>query len=395
MDIKDTVSKDVWESIKDSYERGSYTGAITCLVQDVNEIVREKSNLSLDNTKLMDAAFLGNNPKLKINKYQTQTEKDIQAGIGYLLKGACLAIRNPRAHGKYKDDKNTADVIILFLNYVIGFIKDSKQPNLIDDWIEFILDENFNNTEKYAKLVVSEIPEKKRYDVLVNVFRNRTKAISGNLNNLVQELLNSIKSEEYKEFIDNINNELLFCSDDDELRKFFSIYPPSKWNELIPLTKHKIENMVKKSLANAKMENVNHYDDESEYKCNSKGSLSTWAVSYVSIFENFNEILDVLGHKLGSEDVDERNFVFKYFSEIVFGEQATKHSTLKYGITKSLKYYDKETFKSFELCILFNNEEIIEAFGKEMEKAKQYFDDLAIKEKNEILIDFQIEDLPF
>lgn len=394
MEIKDTVSKDVWESIKDSYERGSYTGAITCLVQDANEIVREKSNLSLDNTKLMDAAFLGNNPKLKINKYQTQTEKDIQSGIGYLLKGACLAIRNPRAHGKYKDDKNTADVIILFLNYVIGFIKDSKQPNLIDDWIEFVFDENFNNTEKYAKILVAEIPEKKRYDVLVNIFRNRKEANSGNLNSLVKVLLNSIKSDEYKEFIDNINKELLFCSDDAELRKFFSLYTPSKWNELIPLTKHKIENMVKNSILNGKMDDV--YDSgETEYKCNSKGSLSTWTVSYVSMFENFNEILNVLGNKLGSEDIDERNFVFKYFSEIAFGEQATKHSTLKYGITKSLKYYDKETFKSFELDILFNNEEIIEAFGKEMEKAKQYFDDLAIKDKNEILVDFQIEDLPF
>ena len=57
------VSKDVWAVLNDNYEKGSYTIAITNLIQYANEIVREKSGLSLDNTKLMEAAFLGQNPK--------------------------------------------------------------------------------------------------------------------------------------------------------------------------------------------------------------------------------------------------------------------------------------------------------------------------------------------
>ena len=63
MDIKKMVSKDVWAVLNDNYEKGSYTIAITNLIQYANEIVREKSGLSLDNTKLMEAAFLGQNPK--------------------------------------------------------------------------------------------------------------------------------------------------------------------------------------------------------------------------------------------------------------------------------------------------------------------------------------------
>jgi hypothetical protein len=256
--------------------------------------------------------------------------------------------------------------------------------------MEFIFDKNFNNSKKYAKVVITEIPEKKRYDVLVNIFRNRTKAKSGNLNNLVQELLNSIKSEEYKEFIDNINKELLFCSDNDELRNFFSMFPPNKWNELIPLTKQKIENMIKKSLKNAKMEDVDYNYNESEYKCNEQGFLSTCAVQYIELFENKDEMLTILGKKLEDEDVDERNFVFEYFSQIIFGDQATKHPELKYGIKKSLEYFDKETYK-----FVSSNIELKELYKKELGEATFYFHDLSNKKTKENLMFIQDDQLPF
>ena len=119
MEIKKMVSKDVWAVINDNYEKGSYTIAITNLLQYANEIVREKSGLSLDNTKLMEAAFLGQNPKLKVNKFQTVTEKDIQSGVGYLLKGLCLAVRNPRAHESTMIIRNSRQdhfLLIIFLN---------------------------------------------------------------------------------------------------------------------------------------------------------------------------------------------------------------------------------------------------------------------------------------
>ena len=141
--LKDTISIDCWDVIKDNYEKGSFTTAITNLIQYINEVCREITGLSLDNTKLMEKAFLGDKPSLLINKFETQTEKDTQWGIGYILKGVCLAIRNPRSHKRFSDDQKTATTIILFLDYILQFIKNSKQSLLIDDWAEIIFDINY------------------------------------------------------------------------------------------------------------------------------------------------------------------------------------------------------------------------------------------------------------
>ena len=378
MEIGKLVSKDVWDIISDNYEKGSYTIAITNLIQYANEIVRDKSGLSLDNTKLMEAAFLGQNPKLKINKFQTETEKDIQAGVGYLLKGLCLAVRNPRAHERYSDKKETADSIILFIDYLLEFVRNSKQPALVEDWLKFVFDENFNNTKEYAEIVIQEIPEKKRYELLVNIFRYRERAKQNQLNNLINKLMDSIKSEELDEFLDNLNKELIYCCDDRNLRMFFSLFPPEKWILLIPLTKLKIEHMIQKSLEQAAMI-YKDYDEfsEPEYTCNSAGSLSTWAVNFIRYFDTKEDILRTIGNKLGNEDVDVRSFFIKYYDNIIYDDESTKNTSVKRGIQKSLKYFDKKVFAHFDfLCNVIGDKEAIEAFGKEVDIAKKYFDDL-------------------
>lgn len=376
MDIHSLIKDDVWEVIKNNYEKGSYTTSITNLMQYINEIVREKSELSLDNTKLMDAAFLGQNPKLKINKFQTDTEKDIQSGVGYLLKGLCLAIRNPRAHERFNDKKETADLIILFIDYILDFVRNSKQPALVEDWLEFVFNENFNSTKEYSDIVLKEIPEKKRYDLLVSIFRNREKAKKNSLNNLINKLINIIKPEELIEFYDNLNKELLYCSDNMNLKMFLNLFPPEKWVFIIPLAKLRVENMVKNSIENGIKIPINfgEFDEETEYVCNDLGELATWAVNHIKYFETNDDILQILGEKLSNSDFLVRDYVISYFAKVIFDYNNVKHSSLVNGIKKSLKFYDRTTYDV--ILYLWNkpeNIELKEMFTKEMQKAKDYF----------------------
>ena len=170
----------------------------------LNEVIRDISNLdSADNTTLMEQAFSFNkekSPKIQVNKLQTTTEKDIQSGVLHLLKGACLDIRNPRSHERYNDDKLTADSIILFYNYVLSLIRNSEQPKIVEDWAEFIYDKNFVPTNEYATLVLRQIPPKKRYDVLISIFRERENYSSSNLKNIINQLIYSLSPQEMVEF---------------------------------------------------------------------------------------------------------------------------------------------------------------------------------------------------
>lgn len=260
-EIKDVVSKDTWSVIKDNYEKGSYTTAITNLIQYINEVIQDKANLeNVDNTSLIEQAFFTKPPKLAITKLQTRTEKDIQEGVGHLLKGICLAIRNPRSHKRFNDDKQTAITIILFCDYILSFVRKSQQPNLIDDWLDFVFDENFVDTEEYSKETLKLIPDKKKYDLLVSIFRERERNNSGRkLNYLVNGLLDSITQTQYQEFIDGINKELISSYNDVKLRNFFKLFPQDKWNDITTLSRLRVENIVKESIKDVQ---VRYEEDE-------------------------------------------------------------------------------------------------------------------------------------
>ena len=77
---------------------GHYRDAIYRAFVEVNNFVKAKSNKQLDGKGLMSTVFSLNNPVIKINSLETQTDKDEQEGFMYLFMGAMQGIRNPNAH---------------------------------------------------------------------------------------------------------------------------------------------------------------------------------------------------------------------------------------------------------------------------------------------------------
>ena len=60
------------------------------------------------------------------NKLQTETEKNIQKGVEFTLRGIYSAFRNPRSHTKHVDKEEDADAIIIFINHLLKLIDKSK-----------------------------------------------------------------------------------------------------------------------------------------------------------------------------------------------------------------------------------------------------------------------------
>lgn len=321
--IENFISKDIWNVIRDNYERGSYTASITNLIQYINEIIQDKANLeNVDNTTLIEQALSFKSskpPKIQVNKLQTRTEKDIQEGILHLLKGACLAIRNPRSHERYSDDKLTADRIILFYDYVLDFIRKSEQPKLVDDWIKFIFDNNFVETAKYASATLKEIPPKKRYDLLVNIFRNREIGTSKNLSFIVNKLIDSISPEEHDEFIDGLNKELIECKNDAKLITFFKLFPPLYWHKIQELPKLRIENLVLESILKANGNYENYGYNEYEYVLSTESILSIAARNHIPEFDTYDIIIRNIKRRAQKDNNSDlfEHFFMNYFSEYI------------------------------------------------------------------------------
>jgi uncharacterized protein (TIGR02391 family) len=78
---------------------GYYAQAIFEAYKAVGNLVKEKSGRKdLDGQELMSKVFSYNDPIVKLNRLQSQTDRDEQMGFMFLFMGAMTGIRNPKAH---------------------------------------------------------------------------------------------------------------------------------------------------------------------------------------------------------------------------------------------------------------------------------------------------------
>lgn len=87
------------EVSKELFSDGHYAQAILEAYKAVvNEVKKVSDIRNLDGKPLMEQVFSVNNPIIKFNNLQSQSDKDEQVGLMFLFSGAALGIRNPKAH---------------------------------------------------------------------------------------------------------------------------------------------------------------------------------------------------------------------------------------------------------------------------------------------------------
>ena len=122
MNIQTHIRNDLWLAVKSTYEVENYSGAILDAMHHLSDVLRDRAGVDGDGATLVGQALGGNSPRLRINRLQTETEKNEQRGIESILRGMYQAIRNPRSHENIEDKQETADAIIHFVNYLLGII---------------------------------------------------------------------------------------------------------------------------------------------------------------------------------------------------------------------------------------------------------------------------------
>ena len=87
MDLRRNIEKKLWLNISENYEEANYSNAILDSIHMLTQIIKSKTGLELDGSRLVEKAFSGDIPKIRINKLQTKYEKSIQKGIQEILRG--------------------------------------------------------------------------------------------------------------------------------------------------------------------------------------------------------------------------------------------------------------------------------------------------------------------
>ena len=208
MNLQTHVPEPLWAVVASAYETENYSHAILGATYFLSTVLRDRAGVDGDGAALVGQALGGDPPKLKLNSLQTESDKNVQKGFEQILRGIYVGIRNPRSHEQTVDDKETADAVIHFIGYVIGLLNASKEAFTLDAFVERVFDTEFVESERYAELIVAEVPKLRLGDALISLFRARRKGELRKLRYLISKMLSALSPNQLSSFLAVVSEEL-------------------------------------------------------------------------------------------------------------------------------------------------------------------------------------------
>ena len=309
MDIQTILDSELWDSIESNYNSGKYTNAIVDAMLFFTNTLREKSNLEEDGVKLVNLIFSKKDPKIRITKLETETEKSIQEGYAHILRGIYQLIRNPRHHDKIKDSENEAIQIILFINYMLNILEKSKAKFDLEDIESIILDEEFVDDDKYTTLITERIPKRKINDVLISIYRKKTEGDINHIQRFFTSIFKKLSENEIHAFMQIISKDLLKTKDDNERKYILRCFPANKWDQIDEISRLRTENRIINSIKDGKSFNN---------RSSKSGWFATWCTHLIKEFTLKEELLSLVGKKLSSKNGLQVRYIFKHIMSYIW-----------------------------------------------------------------------------
>ncbi len=103
----------IQEAAASRFGSGHYEDAIFAAFRAVEGRVRTLSGLDLSGRKLMEGAFGGESPVIRVATGQDRSARDEQEGFRFIFMGATQGIRNPKAHDEVeqRDPQRTLEYL--------------------------------------------------------------------------------------------------------------------------------------------------------------------------------------------------------------------------------------------------------------------------------------------
>lgn len=312
MNLRTHIRAELWLAISNTYEAENYSHAILDAMHHLSNVLRERSGVDGDGVSLVGQALGGSSPRLRVNKLQTETERNVQKGLEQILRGLYQAIRNPRSHEQIEDTKDTADAIIYFINYLLEILHESEKPFTIPKFLSRVLDPDFVELDQYAELLAVEIPLNKRTDTLIEIYRMKRAGDGKKLEYMVRAILQQLSDDQITDFLAVVSDELKTTLDSADIRLTLQILPPDLWPRIDEVARLRVENKLIESIREGQMDlELGGLDRDG------RGSLGTWARDFLEYFTLKTVVRMVLLNKLSDERSWVRSYVARYFMSVL------------------------------------------------------------------------------
>jgi uncharacterized protein (TIGR02391 family) len=303
VNLQTSIPDTLWNAIASAYEAENYSHAILEATYHLSAVLRERAGVDGDGATLVGQALGGDDPKLKLNLMQTESDRNMQRGFEQILRGVYLGIRNPRSHEQTTDDKETADAIIHFLGYVLRLLNASREAFTIDSFVARVFDAEFVGSARYAELLVGEVPRLRLADALIAIYRARKKTELRKLRYLVPKLISSLNPAQLSSYMNVVSEELRVATDEATIRTTLQMLTPEVWPNISELARLRIENKLVGGIK------------QGEVLSSGKTTqpLATWSNNYLKTFTTRSDAAAALISRLEDPDGDARHFAAKFF----------------------------------------------------------------------------------
>jgi uncharacterized protein (TIGR02391 family) len=302
--IKKHIEERLWAFIKRSYNSEDYKTAILDSIQFIGDVIRDKSGLDSDGNQLVGSAFGGPNPKIKLNKLKTESEKNIQKGIASILRGIYSAYRNPRSHAKVEDTEKDAFEIIIFLNHLLKLVDKSKGKFSIDRFLQRIFDKDFVKDSKCVGLIIKDVPKNKIFEVAIEIFKQKKRIPINNLKYIWEPINKHLTEESKKELILLVSEELRYTNSLEVVTRCIALFEKN-WEEIDEDSRYRAENKLIKIITEAS-EYINGDHDHA-------ASYLSWLPPLIEVSLLKPVIAEKVYESLKSDNENRQRFIIKYF----------------------------------------------------------------------------------
>lgn len=302
--LKENIEEKLWDFVKKNYNSENYSNAILDAIQFIGDLIRDKSGLEGDGNTLVGIAFGGENPKLKLNNLQTETEKNIQKGIEQIFRGIYSAYRNPRSHSKLDDSENDANEIIIFINHLSKILDKSKGKFSTEIFLQRVFDKDFVESTKYSDILVESIPKNKYYEVAIELYKQKSYGNIQNIRFVWNSIFEKLTDFEKKEIYELVSEELRFEDLPEIVIKNFALFDKT-WENIDEDSRLRAENKIINLIPLAEK---NIYG-----QVTTDGIYVTWLTSIIVKSELKTSIAVKIKDSLLSRKENKQRFILEYF----------------------------------------------------------------------------------
>ncbi|MFM0037118.1 TIGR02391 family protein [Paraburkholderia strydomiana] len=303
MNLQTHIPEELWDAIRVAYEAENYSHAVLEATYFISSLLRERAGVDGDGSALIGQALGGENPKLRLNALQTESDRNVQKGYEQILRGVYIGIRNPRSHEPTQDTQETADSIICFLGHLVTILSASKDVFTVASFMDKVHDTEFVESKRYAELLVAEIPALRLVEAITALFNERRTLDLRKLRYLIAALLEALSPTQVNNYLAVVSDELRTATEDAAIRSALQLLKPDLWQNLQELPRLRIENKLIAGIKTGELTTAGK----------TTSALSTWSNNYLSHFSLRTDAARALLSRLEDADADARLYAVKYF----------------------------------------------------------------------------------